>query len=198
MSVSSLNLTMTPKTAPEWNTVLRGGFLVHVPGPVRLSDLLRKQLGLEYEYVQERVATIFVNGKPVDDADAAYVGKDCIVALAGFMPGIAGITMRRNSPVAAMRCQITYGEYVEMPDEPGYVTVRLFSTVALEAGPDVLARGIFLRRADLADFLSSRDGLFLSGVISAEFNGAPVDPARLASLRTQDLPDLVRLVVKTT
>jgi hypothetical protein len=114
------------------------------------------------------------------------------------MPGIAGITMRRNSPVAAMRTQITYGECVELPEEPGYVTVRLFSTVALEAGPDMLQRGIYMRRRDLVDFLASRDGLFISGVVSAELDGEPMDPERLALLRTEDLPDPTRLIVKTT
>jgi hypothetical protein len=114
------------------------------------------------------------------------------------MPGIAGITMRRNSPVAAMRSQITYGECAELLEDPGYVTVRLFSTVALEAGPSMLERGIFLRRRELIDFLASRDGLFISGVEAAKLGGKPLDPERLALLRSQDLPDPAHLIVKTT
>lgn len=196
MRSPDLKMVMTHEAAADWNMLLRSGVLVPVTGPVKISRLLENDLGMDAEYVESRVATIFLNGKPVDDLDAAVAAPGSTVALAGFMPGIAGITMRRNSPVAAMRCQITSKECDETPAGPGHVTVRLFSTVAVEAGPGVMRRGFELCRDELAEFLKSRDKAFWHGLVSAELNGEPADSARLGRASAEDFSEPARVLVE--
>jgi hypothetical protein len=195
---TTLILNMSAEAAQEWKSALRRGFLVAIDGPEAVSSFLRDDLDLGTDYVRSRVATVFLDGKPVDDLEAARVCDGSVVALAGFMPGIAGITMRRNSPVAAMRCQISAGESNDvLPQEPGHVTVRLFNTVAEEIGPAILAKGFLLRGKYLAEFLASRSELFLRGLNSAELAGKGLDAGSLANLSEDDLPDVVRIEVRT-
>lgn len=188
---------MTPRAAVDWNIMLRGGFFLPVPGPTPLDILLTEILGLEPEYVERRVATVFLNGKPVDAMHEALAARGSVIGLSGFMPGIAGITMRRNSPVAALRRQITSDSSGDLPQEPGHLLVKLFNNVTDEAGPHVLARGVWFSRKNLAEFLQTRDELFWQGLLSAEADGEPVSRETLRSLSRVGAPERIRVTVLT-
>jgi len=196
VKITNLMIDMRPRAAVDWNIVLRDGFFLDVPGPMPVDRLLTEMLALDPDYVENRVATVFLNGKPVDDLGEAMVANGSELGLSGFMPGIAGITMRRNSPVAALRSQITSKSGKDLPDEPGRIKVRLFNNVTDEAGPEILARGVLLDRAILADFLQTRDELFWRGLIKAEIDGEPVDRTLLGALPAQGRPEFALVAVR--
>lgn len=192
---ADLVLHMDTRAAQEWISLLRGGFSLRVDGPMSVRAFLAGPLDLEEGYVKDRVATVFLNGRPVDDMDEALVCAGDSLALAGSMPGITGITMRRDSPVAAMRSQITSRGREGCPEEAGRVTVRLFNNVAEEAGPDLLARGVELEPDKLGDFLGSRDSAFWNGLRQGEMSGEAVGPEGLAGFRLFEHARPVRLRV---
>jgi hypothetical protein len=190
-----LVLHMAPDAAHEWISLLRNGFTLRIDGPLSVRTFLAGPLDLREDYVRERVATVFLNGRPVDDMDEALVCAGDSLALAGSMPGIAGITMRRDSPVAAMRSQITSRGRQDCPEEAGRVTVRLFNNVAEEAGPDLLARGVEIEPEKLGDFLGSRDSAFWNGLERGEMSGKEIGSQGLAGFRPFEHPRPVRLRV---
>ncbi len=137
------------------NPLLRTGVGVAVPGPLPVRALLCEVLGLDPEFVERRIATLFLNNHPVDDLDATLVRPGDSLALAAAMPGIAGITMRRNSPVKALRADISCRTEAggASPAAAGPVVLKLFNFIALEAGPGLLAQGVLAPADRLADIL---------------------------------------------
>ncbi len=141
--------------------MLQAGFQVEADPGLSVRDFLIQVLGLDPAYVEERLRTIFVNGKPVDDIDAARVSPGDVMCLSAALPGAAGICMRRNSPYAALRGDITHGrassDGAVRETGRGLLTVKLFNQTLLDLGPDLLRRGVILpwarllpRLADLA------------------------------------------------
>jgi len=56
------------------------GFWLRVTTPGRsIAAILRSQLGVAPEYLERRLQTIFLNGKPVDDVEQTLVAPgDCL------------------------------------------------------------------------------------------------------------------------
>ncbi|MEW5775150.1 MAG: hypothetical protein AB1916_16655 [Thermodesulfobacteriota bacterium] len=159
------------------NPLLRAGVGIPVPGPLPVRGLLCDVLGLDPEFVESRVATLFLNGSPVDDLDETQVRPGDTLALAAAMPGIAGITMRRNSPVKALRADISCTQTAagSRPGSAGTVTVKLFNFIALEAGPALLAQGVIAPAPHLAQALRN----CASQVLRLTLDRKPATPADL-------------------
>lgn len=172
----TLRLTVASPGLAAFASLLRAGVEVEVPGPVAVRSLLCVALGLEPLFVEERVATVFVNGQPADDLDTALVRPGDSLALAAAMPGIAGATMRRNSPVKALRADITHPASpipaATADAAPGLVTLKLFNFIALEAGPHILARGVLAPAARVAEAAQTLG----PQLQQAELDGRPLPP----------------------
>ncbi|MDD4732688.1 MAG: hypothetical protein PHX58_12225 [Desulfovibrio sp.] len=110
---------------------------------VSVERLLQEQLGLPSDYIERRVRTVFINGRPVDDLSQSTVADGDELALAGALPGLVGICMTRNSPVAGFRQGITHQPRASAVAQ-GAVLLKLFNTVGQEVGPRVLEHGVLL------------------------------------------------------
>lgn len=122
--------------------------------PCGIKELLCEQIGLPPAYVDDRVQTVFLNGKPVDDLDTAVVVFDDSVALSAAMPGLLGAILRKDGYYAAMRREITHrSECAAAGTGDGFVTVKLFNLTVREVGPLLLEYGIWLAPSELGDFL---------------------------------------------
>jgi hypothetical protein len=183
-----VNVSVEPEDVIHWLSPFRKGARVRCRTGEKLSDILSRQFGMEAEYVEKRVRTVFINGCPVDDLDAAVVSDGDELALAGALPGLVGICMGRNSPVAGFRRDITFhsGDAVR---GQGVVLLKLFNTVGQEAGPLLLARGILLRGAELADLARSA---MAEGhePLSVTLEGKRVGLEALCGLNPQDQTEL--------
>ncbi|NJB68136.1 hypothetical protein GGQ74_001809 [Desulfobaculum xiamenense] len=151
---------MTVHVAPEalglLGALLHTGVGLRIDGPMSVRALLTGPLGLDTGYVEREVSTIFLDGHPVDDIDAAVVTPGCELALSGPLPGVCGITMRRDSPVARMRSSIAYeAPHDDAKRGAGTVTLRMFNFVCRDAGRHALAAGVLVPRARLADALAA-------------------------------------------
>lgn len=125
--------------------VMQSGFQVRVPTGVSLRHLFTCQWGLSEDFIESRISTIFVNGKPADDLDRTVVRDGITLALSSAMPGLVGATMRRGGVVAAFRSGITHKESAaEKESGTGAITVKLFNLLIPELGPLFLAQGVFI------------------------------------------------------
>jgi len=121
-----LRVTLSPQA---FRTLLQRGVGVPQGACVGVREFLQEILGIEAGYVEERLQTVFLDGRPIDDLDRTLVGPGAVLALSGAMPGLAGATMRRGGYYARMREGITHpGAAAEEEGEgPGIVTVKLFN-----------------------------------------------------------------------
>ena len=161
----------------ELFSVLQNGFLIKTQGGCTVKELLCERLLIDYTYVVERIGTIFLDGRPVDDIDAATVKQGSTLALSAAMPGLVGAVLRRGSPCSAFRSSITYRETdTACSGGEATVTVKLFNLPARELGPELLRRGILVRSADLDYFLETRGKDFFRGCKAIHLDGKAVGP----------------------
>lgn len=192
-------LEVTVLSSPEGllglTPLLREGVEISIRAGRTLRQTMEEDLGFCPECVQERVQTVFLNGSPVDDIDADAATQGCTLALAGALPGVAGIAMRRGSPVGVFREGITHE--VERAGtaaaERLTVTLKLFNSVALECLAQVLEQGVLVRAARLQELLEG-DADALAGA-GFTLGGASLDRAALLQ-RLNELHGLVRLAAE--
>jgi hypothetical protein len=184
-SAPPLKLILTlPETAvSRFFPVLGHGFLVKGPGDETVEGFLQKAAGVSPAYLQNRVQTVFLNGKALDDLKTATVGDGGTLALSAAMPGLAGAVLRRGGFYAAMRRQISH--------EPGRpaaagrevtVTLKLFNLVARDLGPGFLASGILIPADRLKDFIERQGHWIWAGCTAVEADGRPVDTAQVPAV----------------
>lgn len=168
---------------PSFFGLLRKG--IKIEGEVGLSagEYLRKEIGLSPEYMEERLKTVFLDGKPVDDFDSTFIGDGSTLALSASMPGLAGATMRRGGFYARLRGEISYREKSEAKAvRQGIVSIKLFNVIAHELGPVFLERGVIVRWEDIAGLLNPQSMRFPAGSLSVQINGERVNPDALSQI----------------
>ncbi|KAF1075448.1 hypothetical protein [Halodesulfovibrio sp. MK-HDV] len=150
--MTQLNLTIenTPLAHATWRYLTQSPSEVTADIGDSMMNFLTQRLEFDAEYIDAQVKTIFINGKPVDDLDTASVPADARIALGAVAPGVAGMTMVRNSPISGMRSGITYQntEPVQKITE-GTVTLLLFNAIMEDKGLQILKKGITISAGKL-------------------------------------------------
>jgi len=192
----TLVIRAAPQALLALTPLLREGVGVLLRPGLPLRRTLAEDLGLDPAYVEERVQTVFLDGSPVDDIDADCASAGCTLALAGALPGVAGIAMRRGSPVGVFREGITHGATPSQAGSAGMlsVTLKLFNSVAVEALSAVLGQGVTLRAQRLAELLAADPQALAAATFSLDRR--PLDRAGLVAaladsdglLRVQAIP----------
>jgi hypothetical protein len=144
---------------PSFFPILQKGFRVKARVGVSVQTFLADHLGLSPEYVRDRVKTIFLDGKSVDDFDRTLIRDGSRLALSAALPGLAGAVLRRGSPFAGLRSRVE--ERKQGPSnepEEGFVYLKLFNLLLPEVGPLLLQKGILISREEFQEFWGSLPG----------------------------------------
>lgn len=152
------------------------GVLIRSRTGCSLRDFVCEQLGVPEPYLEQRIQTIFLNGKAVDDYTTARVTDGASLALSAAMPGLVGAVFRRGGYYAGLRNSVTYqsdGAGACVMD--GSVTVKLFNLTVKELGPLLLSRGIGVTGQDLLDLLKQSAGDFRAGCRQARLDDRLLD-----------------------
>ncbi len=177
--------------------LLQSGFVVSgVEVGCSVRAFLADRLGMSPDFIRDCISTIFLDGKPVDDLDAAVVRDGSRLALSSALPGLVGATMRCGGVLASLRSSITYKETGICTGGKGTIHVKLFNMVMEEAGPDLLRTGILVSGPDLETFLQKNSGL-VEACLSISLDKQSIDFRSLANRRLFADRGLVRLSVKT-
>jgi hypothetical protein len=175
-----LCITMKEDLIPLFFPLLQKGVMLKVSVGCSVRSLLLDQLEIPADYIEGRIQTIFIDGKPVDDLDRVAIRDGSTLALSSALPGLLGATLRRGGYYAALRSQITHGEDLgSFKVRNGRITLKLFNLTLKELGPFFLERGIWLDAEDLADFFKRPTVDFRQGCEDTSLNGEKIDPAGL-------------------
>lgn len=193
----SLSLTLEPDKIQDFFPLLQRGIMVKVQVGCSIKTILCKQFGLSPEYVEDRVKTILLDGKTVDDIDSAIIRDGSILALSAAMPGLAGAILRRGGDLALLRSQTTYREEKKYTlRREGVVVLKLFNLLVNELGPGFLKEGVLVKPEDLDAFLMSLPEKFWEGCKVAAVDGQEVGLDYLLGLEWLENYDLVMLRVE--
>lgn len=169
----------------------REGLGVSIGAGRSLRQTLTDDLGLGTECVECRIQTIFLDGSPVDDIDADHARPGSALALAGALPGVAGICMQRGSRIGVFREGITH-QTQELPasEQKLRITLKLFNVIAEECLAQVLSRGVEVRAGRLAELLDANPAALAHARL--ELDGRDVSRQELANaLRGDNAPLLL-------
>jgi len=152
-SLLAVEFNLFPDQFPSFLPILQKGFRVRARVGVSVQTFLEDHLGLSPEYVRDRVKTIFLDGKSVDDLDRTLIRDGSRLALSAALPGLAGAVLRRGSPFAGLRSRVEERKQGP-PDEAeeGFVYLKLFNLLLPEVGPLLLQKGILIPREEFQEF----------------------------------------------
>ena len=195
-NTSSINLSLTlEKTLiPIFYQLLSKGFIIHTRTGCTIKDLLCGQLGIKDDYLEERIQTIFLDNKTVDDVDSAVIQEGSILALSAAMPGVLGATLRKGGRYAPMRRQISQDK--DIPSDvhkKGEVTIKLFNLIARELGPLFLEQGIRVKGEDFFDITARNEKVFMTGCKKAIKDGNDIEPEKLMEVEWKEKQVLLQI-----
>jgi len=191
-----LSLTLEPERIHGFFPLLQDGVMVKAQVGCSIKTMLCEQFGVSPEYMEDRIKTIFLDGKTVDDVDSAIIKDGSTLALSAAMPGLVGATLRRESYLASLRSQITYREEREAPSrEEGMVVLKLFNLLVGELGPTFLKEGVYVRTEDLKGFFRRLPEEFWAGCKATKVDGQDVGLDHFLEMKWLDTYDLVMLRV---
>jgi hypothetical protein len=190
-----LQITVAESELSRFYPLLMSGVVLRVQVGCTLKELLCRQLCLPEAYVDQRIQTLFLNGRAMDDIASVLVHDGDVIALSAAMPGLAGATLRRGGVYAELRKNISgVDALIQKTDhQNGSVTIKLFNDILKELGIIFLKKGVGIPTAKLADLLSDvPDDVVLC------FQGKPVTiPSFLFNLPPDPLTWLQTTVLKT-
>lgn len=194
----SLDLLLEAEKVKDFFSLLQRGFMLKARVDCSIKTILCEQVGLNPEYVEDRIKTIFLDGKTVDNIDLAVVKDGSTLALSAAMPGLVGAILRRGGHLALLRSQATYREGNKpSSSREGLVVLKLFNLIVEELGPLFLRAGIFVRGEDLKSLFLSLPEEFWAGCKTANLDGQEVGCNHLRELTWLETCDRVMLRVKS-
>ena len=161
---------------------LQHGFFIEAKPGESVKSMLCDRLGVDSEYAVDRIKTLFLDGKPVDDMEKAYIRDGCSLALSAAMPGLVGATFRSGGVLSPFRAAISYRpeECDTAESEIGAVYLKLFNLLVPEMGPAFLENGIYVGKGLAEEFFRDSESDLEAGCSSITMDERPVGIRELA------------------
>jgi len=178
-SYSRLAFTIDETLVSCFYALLQQGVMIRRRTGCNVAAFLRDELKAGEETI-EKIQSIILDGKPVDDLETARIKDGSTLALSAAMPGLVGATLRRGGAYSSFRSAITYHETKEAcePGE-GVVIIKIFNLLMSGLGRDLLNKGVMVPAGDLSDFIGEQSHDFWQGCRQITLDGNPVASATL-------------------
>jgi len=192
----TLSLTLRSDLLNFFSSFFQQGVIIKTTVGCSIKTWLLKHMGIAPDYIATRIQTVFLDGKAVDEIDAAVIRDGSTIALSGALPGLVGATLRRGGTYASLRRSITHPVEDELiPQKEGWVVVKLFNLLVPELSPLFLAKGFWIKGQDLEEFFKSQTEEFWAGCSSARLDGREVDLKTLREIKWSPNKELILLRV---
>ena len=187
-----IDITILKTDISFFKGIFAYGIVFYIQTGNSLLDVLCRQIGIEKSYLDQRVQTIFLNNKVVDDLVAETVADGAVIALSAAMPGLFGAVVRRDGLLAPMRTAYTPSNPVEAKHD-GHVTLKLFNLIASELGPRLLEKGVYMKNKDFVDYVNWKRSVLQSVCRSVSIDGNQGDMDEIFNLNGQGGDIFLRL-----
>jgi hypothetical protein len=169
-----LDLTVENSLVPRFFLFLQEGVMLRTRVGCSVQVFLTEEIGASQDTI-DKIQSIFLDGRPVDDLSAATIRDGSVLALSAAMPGLVGATLRRGGAYSSFRNGITYHEdSAHCASGEGFVQIKLFNLLMAELGPGLLKKGVYVRSSALMTFLSEQTPDFWQGCLRALLDGCAV------------------------
>ena len=193
-----LVLRVTDELLPLFCHLAEQGFEVEIQTGGSVREVLCRQLGIDEDYLDQRIQTIFLNAKAVDDVDSTRVDSGATLALSGAMPGLMGATLRKGGFFASLRRQISCDKNDRPPGSAtASIIVKLFNLVAAELGPAFLQKGVHIKGQNFQEVLHRHLDKLAGAGASCELGQKAITLKDLAEVDLVDKMIFLRVAVKS-
>ena len=195
---STISFIMDENTISIFSIILQQGFKVNARVGCSLKSMLCDQFGVDPEYLSDRIQTIFLDGRPVDDVESTIIIDGATLALSAAMPGLVGATLRSGGPLSVFRSSITHrGEEgkSKIPAE-GMITLKFFNLLVSEMGPAFLERGIWVENDIIKNFIEGKKADWETVFKSLRVDGRDIGPDEFSLLKWNKGQKLIQVTVQ--
>jgi hypothetical protein len=189
MTIDSDNLSI-------FSQLLMQGFQVRASVGCSVKMFLCRELCLDPDYVDQRIQTIFLNSKAVDNLDKAIVTQGATLALSAAMPGLVGATFRKSGYYSSFRSHVSQQNNIKSSRHEGEVTIKLFNLIARDQGHIFLKRGIRISGKKFREFILQKKDAFRSAFKSISMDGKPVGQDTIESAKWENKAIFLRVHLK--
>ena len=176
LTIQNVRLDVNAYLVPRFSNLIGRGFRLKVKTGQSIKELFCGQLGISEDYFDNRIQTIFLDGKAVDRTNTAWIENGSRLALSAAMPGLVGATFRKGGRYASFRGTISYAESKKtIPNSEGEITLKFFNMIAKELGPAFLQKGIIIAGERFQDFVQRNAEDLKAGCNSIHLNDAKAD-----------------------
>ncbi len=196
-SSPSLLLTFNPARISIFFQLLENGFIIKGKVGCSVKEFLCNRMFIGQDYLDKRIQTIFLNGKPVDDVNSAIVKDGSVISLSAAMPGLAGATMRKGGVLSSMRSGISCIPAETGSDSfKGKVTIKFFNLISKELGPEFLNRGVIIEWKTFSGFIVTNRKIIEAGLFSAEMDGVAIETKKLFDMKFENIEEILLRVIQ--
>lgn len=187
VAIAHLRICVDASLIQRFFKLLERGFKVEIASSLSIRELLCHHFGISRDYVDNRIQTIFLDGKPVDNVDTAWIENGSKLALSAAMPGLVGAVFRKGGFYASLRDTISYTK-TENPvfKAAGEMILKLFNMVAKELGPDLLAKGIRIEGHVFQNFILRNAADLKTRCSSVHLNDDEIAVTKLKEINWED------------
>ena len=184
--VVDVRITVSEKGISVFQGLFAEGVLIHSEPGQSLSDILCRRIGIPENYLHDRVQTVFLNGRAVDDFSGEPVRNNAVIALSAAMPGLVGAVFRKKgmlSPLRTFRLRQSKDSVFEnYAKETGLnqITLKLFNLIAAELAPEFLNNGILINKDQLLRYVDWKKAFLKKTCKALTVDGRPAEIDDLA------------------
>ncbi len=172
----SVEIEIDQSKIPMFDSLLQSGFMMHTKSGDSIETFLCDQMGIDPKYIIERIKTVVLDHRPVDNLEKALLHDGSKLTLSGGMPGLVGMTLGRGSILASFRSSITYrGDEGVMAGGQAGVNIKRFNIVMKDLGGIFLKYGINVKRAAMAGLVEQLQG----NVMGIKLDGKAIELDKL-------------------
>jgi hypothetical protein len=192
-----LCLSITAKSVSGFLGILSAGFSIIAKAGCSINEFLGRDYGISETYIDDRIQTIFLNGKAVDDSRMATLQEGTTLALSAAMPGMVGSTFRKGGVFAGMRSQISHvTDPLAHQDWQIRIKLKLFNLIAKELGPTFLQKGVYLEGPKFHGFLLHRTDELKAAGLLISLNETEADVAGLLEMNWENKDVFIQVKIE--
>ncbi len=198
-AIPHLRLTVEASMISWFLRLTERGFKLQIKTGLSIRELLCQHLGISDEYIDNRIQTIFLDSKPVDNVDTAWVENGSRLALSAAMPGLVGATFRKGGLYASLRSTISYSKTeASIVKDEGEIILKFFNMVAKELGPVFLQKGIMVEGNTFQNFVLRNADDLKAACTLIYLNDEKVDIVKLVEMNWKNTEIFLQVTSEET
>jgi len=191
-SVSEPSVEMTIIVAQSRLSLIRlvfgYGIQFETPAGTRVSDFLQQALCTDADYIENRIQTLFMDGRAVDDPESEEIHNPCTLAVSAAMPGVFGAAFRKQGTYSGLRqhcSEIRQNKNKVQQGRIVAVTVKCFNQVAADLGNQLLETGVVMEIKDFLDFWTRQGSILEKDNPEVQINHTKIHAGEVAATLCQ-------------